>query len=118
MNEALNATFPRFNTSFNGNPGGAFSNISEDNTLQNNLTKVTTELAQLTNISIDLIKASQESDQGNAELRQQNALLQQKLDEHLKRVEKWDTRFWGLIMVMVGALLSLSAGLIVVLVKK
>lgn len=35
------ATFPRLNTSFNGNPGGAFSNISEDNTLQNNLTKVT-----------------------------------------------------------------------------
>ena len=53
-----------------------------------------------------------------AELRQDNALLRQRLDEHLKRVEKWDTRFWGLIVVLVGALLSLSAGLIVVLVKK
>ena len=52
------------------------------------------------------------------ELRQDNALLRQRLDEHLKRVEKWDTRFWGLIVVLVGALLSLSAGLIVVLVKK
>ena len=53
-----------------------------------------------------------------AELRQDNALLRQRLDEHLKRVEKWDTRFWGLIVILVGALLSLSAGLIVVLVKK
>ena len=51
-------------------------------------------------------------------LRQDNALLRQRLDEHLTRVEKWDTRFWGLIVVLVGALLSLSAGLIVVLVKK
>ena len=52
------------------------------------------------------------------ELQKDNALLRQRLDEHLKRVEKWDTRFWGLIVVLVGALLSLSAGLIVVLVKK
>ena len=34
------ATFPRFNTSFNGNPGGRFENVAEDNTLQNNLTKI------------------------------------------------------------------------------
>ncbi len=52
------------------------------------------------------------------EVQKDNALLRQRLDEHLTRVEKWDTRFWGLIVVLVGALLSLSAGLIVVLVKK
>ena len=52
------------------------------------------------------------------EMQKETALLRQRLDEHLKRVEKWDTRFWGLIVVLVGALLSLSAGLIVVLVKK
>ena len=52
------------------------------------------------------------------ELQKENALLRQRLDEHLTRVEKWDTRFWGLIVVLVGALLLLSAGLIVVLVKK
>ena len=52
------------------------------------------------------------------EMQKETALLRQRLDEHLKRVEKWDTRFWGLIVVLMSALLSLSAGLIVVLVKK
>ena len=33
-------TFPRFNTGYNGTPGGTFSNIAEDNTFQDNLTKV------------------------------------------------------------------------------
>jgi hypothetical protein len=33
-------TFPRFNTGYNGNPGGYFSNTAEDNTLQNNVTKL------------------------------------------------------------------------------
>lgn len=35
------ATFPRLVTGFNGNPGGRFQNISEDVTMQENLTKVT-----------------------------------------------------------------------------
>ena len=52
------------------------------------------------------------------EMQKEIALFRQRLDEHLKRVEKWDTRFWGLIVVLMSALLSLSAGLIVVHVKK
>ena len=35
------ATFPKILTGYNGNPGGRFQNVSEDNTLQENLTKVT-----------------------------------------------------------------------------
>ena len=34
------ATFPKFNTSFNGGPGGRFQNVSEDFTMQENITKV------------------------------------------------------------------------------
>ena len=34
------ATFPKFNTGFNGGPGGRFQNVSEDFTLQENMTKV------------------------------------------------------------------------------
>ena len=34
------ATFPKFNTGFNGGPGGRFQNVSEDFTMQENLTKV------------------------------------------------------------------------------
>src|SRR5206468_787507 len=35
------ATFPKIVTGFNGNPGGRFQNVSEDYTVQENLTKVT-----------------------------------------------------------------------------
>ena len=34
------ATFPKFVTSYNGGPGGRFQNVSEDFTLQENMTKV------------------------------------------------------------------------------
>ena len=34
------ATFPKFVTGYNGNPGGRFQNVSEDFTLQENMTKV------------------------------------------------------------------------------
>jgi len=51
-------------------------------------------------------------------LRQENALLRQRLDDHLKRVELWDNRRWGLIVLMAGALLSLASGLIVTLARK
>ncbi|OWK47399.1 emp24/gp25L/p24 family protein [Fimbriiglobus ruber] len=46
------------------------------------------------------------------------AVLRQRLDEQQKHTEKWDTRLWGLVAILVGALLSLAAGLIVALVRK
>lgn len=57
-------------------------------------------------------------DQELAELRQQHALLLQKLDEQQKRLEKWDTRLWGVVAITIGAVLSLAAGLIVALTKR
>lgn len=62
--------------------------------------------------------AGQERDRVIAELRQENALLRQRLDDHLKRVEMWSGRFWMLVPVLVGAIFSLASGLIVVLAKK
>jgi len=60
-----------------------------------------------------------------AEVRQQNALLlssieeqRKRLDELQSRLDKWDTRLWGLTALMIAAALSLSAGLIVALVKR
>ena len=53
-----------------------------------------------------------------ADLRQHNALLLLRIDEQQKRLEKWDSRLWGLVAVAIGAILSLSAGLIVALVKR
>lgn len=57
-----------------------------------------------------------------ADIRQEIALLRQRLDDHLKRIETWDTRRWGLIAALVvalfGAALSLASGLIVTLARK
>ena len=51
-------------------------------------------------------------------LRQENAVLRQRLDDHLKRVETWSARLWALVSVLIGAVLSLASGLIVTLVRK
>ena len=53
-----------------------------------------------------------------AGLRQQFALMEQKLDEHIKRTELWDSRRWALILLLSGAILSLASGLIVSLSRR
>jgi len=59
-----------------------------------------------------------ERDRLLTEVRQENALLRQRLDDHLKRVETWSGRLWALVSVLIGAVLSLASGLIVTLAKK
>jgi hypothetical protein len=53
-----------------------------------------------------------------AALRQENAVLRQRIDDHLKRYELWEARRWGFVMALVGAVLSLASGLIVTLARK
>jgi hypothetical protein len=53
-----------------------------------------------------------------AALRQENALLRQRVEDHLKHVEEWDRRRWGLIVLLIGTILSLASGLIVTLARK
>jgi septal ring factor EnvC (AmiA/AmiB activator) len=53
-----------------------------------------------------------------AELQQQNATIKQQVGDHDKRIDRWSTRAWGMISLLIGALMSLSAGLIVVLTRK
>lgn len=55
---------------------------------------------------------------GVAELRQELKLSQQALAEFSKRTDVWIGRAWALLMVLVGSLLSLAAGLIVTLARK
>ncbi len=57
-----------------------------------------------------------EREQAIADLRQENAVLRRQLDDYLKRVETWSGRLWGLVPVLLGAILSLASGLIVTLV--
>ncbi len=53
-----------------------------------------------------------------ADIRRELALSRQRLDEHIKQVETWDARRWSVIMLLVGAVLSLASGLIVTLARK
>lgn len=53
-----------------------------------------------------------------ATLRTENAVLKSRLDEQTKRFDTWAGRAWTLVTVLVGALLSLAAGLIVTLARK
>ena len=50
--------------------------------------------------------------------RQETAVLKQQLTDHVKQVEVWDGRRWAMFIVLVGAVLSLAAGLVVALAKK
>ena len=53
-----------------------------------------------------------------AVLRQEIAVLPQQFQDHLKQVELWDSRRWGLIIPLIGAVFSLASGLIVTLARK
>jgi hypothetical protein len=53
-----------------------------------------------------------------AEVRQENAVLSQQLQDHIRQVELWDSRGWSLIVLPVGAVMSLASGLIITLARK
>ena len=51
-------------------------------------------------------------------IQQQNALQQQLHEEHRRRLDLWDARWWQVQMVVYAALLTTITGLIVALVKR
>jgi hypothetical protein len=53
-----------------------------------------------------------------AEDRQENAVLKQQLQDHVKHTELSDARRWTMILALLGAALSLAGGLIVALARK
>ena len=54
----------------------------------------------------------------NAELRQDNAVLKQLVQDHIAQYQEWDRRRWALILALIVAILSLASGLIVTLSKR
>ncbi|MFO0852292.1 MAG: hypothetical protein U0871_27565 [Gemmataceae bacterium] len=63
-----------------------------------------------------------EQERVNNDLRQELALVRQRLDDHLKRVELWDTRRWGLIvsvaLAVFGVAASFTSGLLLATLRK
>ncbi|MBN9122675.1 MAG: hypothetical protein J0I06_26600 [Planctomycetes bacterium] len=53
-----------------------------------------------------------------SDARQEMAALKQQFQDHFTQYQEWDRRRWGLIVVLVGAVLSLASGLIVALARK
>lgn len=48
----------------------------------------------------------------------ENATLRQQLQDHIAQYQEWGRRRWGLIVMLIGAVLSLASGLIVTLARK
>lgn len=74
--------------------------------------------AEVAGLRSDIVTEHQVHEQKVAELRQELAILKQRFEDHLRRVETWGQRIWGFVPLLIGALLSLSAGLIVTLARK
>lgn len=53
-----------------------------------------------------------------ATLRQENAVLRQQLQDHIKHIELWSNRGWALIILLVSTVFSLASGLIITLARK
>ena len=53
-----------------------------------------------------------------AEVRREAAAANQKLESLTKRVDEWDRRMWGFVVLLIGAVLSLASGLIVTLARR
>jgi hypothetical protein len=53
-----------------------------------------------------------------AALRQENAVLRQLVQDHIAQYQEWDRRRWGVLTLLIGAVLSLASGLIVTLARK
>ncbi|MCI0642081.1 MAG: hypothetical protein L0Y72_10365 [Gemmataceae bacterium] len=89
--------------------------------VQDLITEVKVHAEQLINLrnEIERIgKSAESSRDAIADIRKDLAITNQKLEEQAKRVEEWDRRWWGLIIVLIGALLSLGSGLIVLLARR
>ena len=90
-----------------------------------NAPELTAELAALTERLSglrrqvkDMRAAQLRTEAALADVLRENALLRQRLDDHIKRLDTWATRAWGLVPVLVGAVLSLAAGLVVTLARR
>jgi AcrR family transcriptional regulator len=85
--------------------------------------KVLTERDENRRRELERVAVKAEATQAEvAVLRQENAVLRQQHQDHIKQTELQDSRRWGLFIalagVLLGAVLSLASGLIVTLARK
>jgi chromosome segregation ATPase len=86
--------------------------------LEKNLIVLQTEVSYFKKALEDETNAKRDAETKVMGIQNEASLLKQRLDDHLKRMEVWSGRLWGLIVLLIGAVLSLSSGLIVTLVRK
>ena len=86
--------------------------------VERNTIVLQTEVIYLKQSLNDANILNREAESKLTEVRQEVAVLKQRLDEQTKRVEMWSNRLWGLISILIGAILALSSGLIVTLARK
>ena len=74
--------------------------------LERTVTAQAEAISQLKKTVDDLVALGRANEAKLADLRQENAVVRQRLDDHLKRVEQWDTRRWGLVIAVLIAIFT------------
>lgn len=89
--------------------------------IQELITQVKVHTEQMVNVrseTDELRKKADSSAEATAEIRRDLAVINQKIEEHKKHLEKWDARWWYLIGGFVLGLFGLVGSLIVVLLRR
>ncbi len=77
-----------------------------------------TQVSEFVQLQDDSRLALATLDKENAVLKQTIAEQTRRFDEHVRRAEVWGQRWWALVPLLVGAVLSLCSALIVALARK
>jgi len=94
------------------------TNTSKIGALEKSVTTLVTVTVQL-RAEVDAFKTDLKSSEAAvAALDKENALLQQRHDDHVRRAEVWGQRWWALVALLLGAVLTLCSGLVVALARK
>ena len=89
-----------------------------NNKLTKNVEILESKLSAADKITDGLVNKVETVNERILELSKDVAVVKQQIADQGKRIDEWDRRLWGLVSLTIGALLSLAAGLIVVLVKR
>jgi hypothetical protein len=74
------------------------------------------QLDGLQELTKDNVRVAENLKVSLTELRQEIAVINQKLAELTKRIDVWDTRIWSFVVLAIATLLSLASGLVVTVV--
>ena len=74
------------------------------------------QLDNLQDLTKETVRRVDSLKESLADIRQEIAVVNQKLADLTKRIEIWDGRLWSFVVLVITALLSLASGLVVTVI--